>query len=164
MPQLSTADHQFTPPRVTVPRDYNAAWDLIQRNLQAGRGNKAAFIDDAGSYTYGELAERVNRFGNVLADLGIGAESRVMLCLLDTVDFPTAFLGSIQAGVVPIAANTLLTASDYDFMLGDSRARALVVPPRRCGRSSKASSASTSISSTSSSRARTPRGSCTSPT
>jgi benzoate-CoA ligase len=127
MPQLSTADHRFSPPRVTVPRDYNAAWDLIQRNLQAGRGGKAAFIDDAGSYTYDELSARANRFGNVLAGLGIEQESRVMLCLLDTIDFPTAFLGAIQAGVVPIAANTLLTASDYDFMLGDSRARALIV-------------------------------------
>jgi len=127
MPQLSTADHQFTPPRVTVPRDYNAAWDLIQRNLQAGRGAKTAFIDDVGSYTYDELAGRVNRFGNVLAGLGLEQESRVMLCLLDTIYFPTAFLGSIQAGVVPIAANTLLTSADYDFMLGDSRAQALVV-------------------------------------
>ena len=127
MPQLSTADHRVSPPRVTVPRDYNAAWDLIQRNLQAGRAGKVAFIDDAGSTTYGELGERVNRFGNVLAGLGIEAESRVMLCLLDTIDFPTAFLGAIQAGVVPIAANTLLTSADYDFMLGDSRACALVV-------------------------------------
>ncbi|HMM54599.1 MAG TPA: benzoate-CoA ligase family protein [Candidatus Desulfobacillus sp.] len=127
MPQLSTADHRFSPPRVEVPRDYNAAWDLIQRNLQAGRGGKTAFIDDEGSYTYSELAARVNRFGNVLAGLGIGQEERVMLCLLDTIDFPTAFLGAIQAGVVPIAANTLLTPADYDFMLGDSRARALVV-------------------------------------
>ncbi len=33
----------------------------------------------------------------------------------------------VQAGVVPIAANTLLTGADYDFMLGDSRARAIVV-------------------------------------
>jgi benzoate-CoA ligase len=127
MPQLSTADHRFSPPRVTVPREYNAAYDLIQRNLQAGRGGKIAFIDDAGSYTYNDLAERVNRFGNVLAGLGLEQESRVMLCLLDTIDFPTAFLGSIQAGIVPIAANTLLTSVDYDFMLGDSRARALVV-------------------------------------
>jgi benzoate-CoA ligase len=127
MPQLSTADHSVSPPRVKVPRDYNAAHDLIQRNLQAGRGAKAAFIDDAGSTTYGELAERANRFGNVLAGLGLEQESRIMLCLLDTIDFPTAFLGSIQAGVVPIAANTLLTAADYDFMLGDSRASALIV-------------------------------------
>lgn len=127
MPQLSTADHQFSPPSVSIPRDYNAAWDLIQRNLQAGRGAKTAFIDDQGSYTYDELAARANRFGNVLAKLGIVQESRVMLCLLDTIDFPTVFLGSIQAGVVPIAANTLLTTKDYDFMLGDSRASTLVV-------------------------------------
>lgn len=127
MPQLSTADHSFSPPRVTVPRDYNAAWDLIQRNLQAGRAGKTAFIDDTGAYTYNDLAERMNRFGNVLAGLGLEEESRVMLCLLDTIDFPTAFLGCIQAGIVPIAANILLTSADYDFMLGDSRARALVV-------------------------------------
>ena len=127
MPQLSRADHSVSPPRIEVPRDYNAAWDLIQRNLQAGRGGKTAFIDDAGRYTYDDLAERANRFGNVLASLGIEQEERIMLCLLDTIDFPTAFLGAIQAGVVPIAANTLLTASDYDFMLGDSRARALIV-------------------------------------
>ena len=54
-------------------------------------------------------------------------EERVLLCLLDTIDFPTAFLGSIKAGIVPIPVNTLLTAADYELMLRDSRARALVV-------------------------------------
>jgi len=127
MSELSSADHRTSPPRVSVPRQYNAAYDLIQRNLQAGRAQKIAYIDDHGRYSFGDLAERVNRFGNVLAGIGLEAENRVMLCLLDTIDFPTAFLGSIQAGIVPIAANTLLTTADYDFMLGDSRAKALVV-------------------------------------
>ncbi|MCX7149598.1 MAG: AMP-binding protein, partial [Rhodocyclales bacterium] len=127
MPELSTVDQGASPPRVSIPRNYNAAYDLIQRNLQAGRTGKIAYIDDHGSYSYGDLAERVNRFGNVLAGIGMEAENRVMLCLLDTIDFPTAFLGSIQAGIIPIAANTLLTTADYDFMLGDSRAKALVV-------------------------------------
>jgi benzoate-CoA ligase len=127
MLELSTADHGASPPRVSIPRQYNAAYDLIQRNLQAGRAQKIAYIDDHGSYSFGDLAERVNRFGNVLAGIGLEAENRVMLCLLDTIDFPTAFLGSIQAGIIPIAANTLLTSADYDFMLGDSRAKALVV-------------------------------------
>ncbi|MFZ5512128.1 MAG: benzoate-CoA ligase family protein [Pseudomonadota bacterium] len=127
MAQLSSADHSTRLPRVVVPRDYNAAHDLIERNLQAGRAAKTAYVDDQGTYTYGELAERVNRFGNALLSLGLDVESRVMLCLLDTIDFPTAFLGSIKAGIVPIAVNTLLTSADYDFMLGDSRARALIV-------------------------------------
>jgi len=127
MPDLSTTDHGVSPPRVSIPRHYNAAYDLIQRNLQAGRAGKIAYIDDRGSYSYGDLAERVNRFGNVLAGMGLEAENRVMLCLLDGIDFPTAFLGSIQAGIIPIAVNTLLTTADYDFMLGDSRAKVLVV-------------------------------------
>src|SRR5262249_33775120 len=42
-------------------------------------------------------------------------------------DFPAAFLGAIKAGIVPVAGNTLLTAKDYDYMLRDSRARALIV-------------------------------------
>ena len=127
MPSLSTADHRASPPRVEIPRDYNAAHDLIERNLAAGRAGKTAYIDDAGTYTYGELAERVNRCANALIGLGLQPEQRVLLCHLDTIDFPALFLGAIKAGIVPIAANTLLTTSDYDYMLRDSRARALIV-------------------------------------
>jgi benzoate-CoA ligase len=127
VPALSTADHSVDPPVVTVPRDYNAAHDLIERNLVAGRGGKLAYIDDHGSYTYLQLAERVNRAADALVSLGLGMETRIMLAHHDTVDFPAVFLGAIKAGVIPIATNTLLTAEDYRFMLADSRARALVV-------------------------------------
>ncbi len=125
--ELSRADHSVSPPRIEVPREYNAAYDLIERNLQAGRAVKVAFQDDAGSITYGLLAERANRFGSGLLALGLRMEDRVLLALHDTLDFPTAFLGSIRAGIIPVAANTLLTSKDYQYMLCDSRAKALVV-------------------------------------
>ena len=105
---------------------YNAATDLIERNL-AVRPEKIAYIDDNGSYTFADLAERVNRCAHALCELGLTLESRIMICLADTIDFPTAFLGAIKAGLVPVAVNTLLTGGDYDFMLRDSRARALIV-------------------------------------
>jgi len=127
MPELSTADHSVTPPAIHIPRSYNAAHDLIERNLAAGRGKKVAYHDVGGSYTYDELAKRVNRFANALRRLDVQMEQRVMLCLIDTIDFPTAFLGSIKAGAVPVAANTLLTTADFEYMLQDSRARVLVV-------------------------------------
>jgi len=127
VPALSTADHSVDPPVVTVPRDYNAAHDLIERNLAAGRGAKIAYIDDHGSYTYLQLAERVNRAAAALVSLGLGMETRIMLAHHDTVDFVAVFLGAIKAGVIPVATNTLLTTEDYRFMLADSRARALVV-------------------------------------
>ena len=107
-------------------QNYNAAVDLIERNL-AARPDKIAYIDKHGSTTYTELAQRVNRCANALTGLGLALETRVMLCLTDTVDFPSVFLGAIKAGIVPVAVNTLLTSGDYDFMLRDSRAQALIV-------------------------------------
>src|SRR5438552_1206090 len=105
---------------------YNAAVDLIERNL-AVRPEKIAYIDDYGAYTYAELARRVNRCANALTGLGMALEARVLLCLTDTVDFPSVFLGAIKAGIVPVAVNTSLTSSEYDFMLRDSRSQALIV-------------------------------------
>jgi benzoate-CoA ligase len=127
MLRLSSADHRASPPIIDISPEYNAAHDLIERNLRAGRGAKVAYFDDHGSYTYGDLANRVNRCANALVDLGLQPEQRVLLCLQDTFDFPTAFLGSIKAGIVPVAVNTLLKAADYEYMLRDSRACALMV-------------------------------------
>ena len=127
MAGLSLADHSVSPPVIDIPREYNAAHDLVERNLAAGRGGKTAYIDDQGRYTYAELAERVNRAANALTGLGLEMESRVMLAHLDTIDFPSVFLGAVKAGIVPVCANTLLTTADYKFMIEDSRVRALIV-------------------------------------
>jgi benzoate-CoA ligase len=110
-----------------IPRQYNFAADILARNLNAGRGRKAAFIDSRGTWTYGQLAERVAKFAGLLSSLGVRREERVLICLLDTIDWPTAFLGCLKAGVVAVPVNTLMTEDDYRYMLADSRARLLVV-------------------------------------
>jgi benzoate-CoA ligase len=124
---LSRADHGASPPRVEIPRDYNAAHDLLARN--ASRSDKAAFVDAStgARLTYGELSDQAHRFANALREKGFAPESRVMIAMLDTLEWPVVFLGCILAGVVPVAANTLLTTRDFDFMLRDSRAQALIV-------------------------------------
>jgi benzoate-CoA ligase len=127
MLELSTADRQVSPPVLDIPRCYNAAYDLIERNLRAGRQDKPAFIDDNGVYTYADVGHRTSAFANVLGQLGVASEQRVLMCIHDTIDFPTVFLGAIKAGVLPIAVNTLLTQGDYEYMLTDSAARIAVV-------------------------------------
>lgn len=124
---LSHADHSTHPPRVEIPRDYNAAHDLLARN--AARSAKPAFIDatTGARLTYGELTQQAHQFANALRARGIAPETRVLMAMLDTLEWPVVFLGCILAGVVPIAANTLLTAKDFEFMLRDSRAQALFV-------------------------------------
>ena len=115
------------PRALDVPRAYNAAEDLVGGNLKAGRAGTLAYIDDAGSCTFGELADRVNRFGNHLLSLGLRMEDRILIAMHDSIDWPVAFLGAIKAGIVPVAVNTVLTPKDYEYMLSDSRAKALLV-------------------------------------
>ena len=110
---------------LSLPDKFNFAVHVLECN--AKRAGKAAYIDDLGSLSYGELAHRVRRFAAALTALGIRREERVLLLMLDTVDWPVAFLGCLYAGVVPVAVNTLLTAQDYAFMLTDSRAQAALV-------------------------------------
>ena len=112
---------------MSYPRIYNAAVDMVDRNVAEGRASKPAFIDPNETLTYAELAARCNRMANLLATYAIPREARVALLLLDNVDFPVAFWGAIKAGVVPVALNTLLTTEQYAYMLGDSRAKALFV-------------------------------------
>ena len=125
--QLARVDRSVTPAAIEVPREYNAALQFIDANLDRGRGEKAAFIDESGTYTYRELAERVNRAGNALRALGAGMETRVLMCMVDGIDFPAVFFGAIKAGCVPVPVNTLLTSADYGYLLRDSRARIAVV-------------------------------------
>jgi benzoate-CoA ligase family protein len=110
-----------------IPRDYNFAADVLQSNLAAGRGDKLAYIDGRRTLTYRELADRVARFGAALRGLGIRREERVLMAMLDTIDWPTAFLGCLKSGIIAVPVNTLLTEDDYRFMLADSRAKCLVV-------------------------------------
>src|SRR5687768_1644718 len=110
-----------------IPREYNAAVDLVGRNLAAGRGARTAFIDDAGSCTYAELAERVDRAANALRALGMAREERIAIAMHDTIDWPVLFLGAIKAGIVPVGLNTLLTPADYEYQLRDSRSQAVFV-------------------------------------
>ncbi|GAB4432468.1 MAG: benzoate-CoA ligase family protein [Chloroflexi bacterium OHK40] len=111
---------------VVIPERYNAS-ELIDRNLERGRAAKVAIVCGDEQLSYGELAARINCFGNALRGLGVRREERVLLALLDTPAFPTAFLGAMRIGAVPIPTNTLLAADEYRYMLADSYARVAVV-------------------------------------
>ena len=107
------------------PERFNFAQHLMA--LNAGRAAKAAFIDDAGTLSYGELELRARRMAAVLRAAGIRREERVLLLMHDCNDWPVSFLGALYAGIVPVAVNTMLTADEYAFMLANCRAQAVLV-------------------------------------
>jgi len=109
----------------TPPEYFNFARHLIEVN--ADRPAKTALIDDAGSVTYGQLTEKVQRMSAALTALGLRREDRVLLLMHDCSDWVVSFLGALHAGVVPVCVNTLLTTKDYGYMLANSRAQAALV-------------------------------------
>jgi benzoate-CoA ligase family protein len=108
-----------------IPRTYNFARDIFERNNT--RRNRIAYIDQSGSWTYQQVRQRAESFAHVLEALQVRPEERVLMCLLDSIDWPSVFLGTLYAGRVAVPVNTLMTEDDHRYMLEDSRARVLVV-------------------------------------
>src|SRR5579864_1642234 len=105
----------------------NAVEYFVDRHISEGRGASLMCRDPWRSLSYGELGGSTRRFAAALRRAGIAREQRVVLLLLDTIDFPVAFWGAIRAGVVPVPINTLLTHDMVGYILADSRADALVI-------------------------------------
>jgi benzoate-CoA ligase family protein len=111
-----------------VPETFNAAAYFIDRHLAEGRGSRTAIECGGERLSYEELARQVNRTGRAMRDrLGIRPAERVLLLLPDGPSFVCAFFGAIKIGAVPVPLNTLWKPADYEHVVRDSRAAAVVV-------------------------------------
>jgi 4-hydroxybenzoate-CoA ligase len=105
----------------------NAVDWFVDRHAREGAGGRVAFQDPWRSLTYAQLEAATRQFAGALSAAGINRESRILLLLHDTIDFPIAFWGALRAGVVPVPVNTLLTRETVAHILADSRAQGVVI-------------------------------------
>ncbi|MEO8744563.1 MAG: benzoate-CoA ligase family protein [Candidatus Dormiibacterota bacterium] len=111
-----------------LPERYNVGADLLERNLEAGRGGKQAIASALRDVTYSELFELACGAAHALRDLGVRREERVLIAGYDSPGWVAAFLGAIRLGAIPVPVNPLLQRSeDYDHYVEDSIARVIVV-------------------------------------
>lgn len=110
-----------------IPDQFNIASYFIDRNLELGRGNNIAILEQGRQFTYTQLAEMVNRAGNGFRSLGMEPENRVLLAVPDSAEFIAAFFGAAKIGAVPIPVNTAARPDDYLYFLNDSGARIFVL-------------------------------------
>lgn len=109
----------------TTQNTFNIASELIDGHALHRHDKTAIYCGDQ-RIRYGELRDNVNRFANVLAELGVKPTERVVIHLPDSPMFIYAFLGSIKHGAWPVPVNTMLDVPDYEYILKDSEARVLV--------------------------------------
>ncbi len=108
----------------------NAAVYFVDRHADSAYRDKIAFTEASGgcrSISYARLAEETGRVAHLFERHEFHREDRVAMLVLDQIEFPIVFWGSLKAGVIPIALNTLLAVDVYDVILRDSRACALFV-------------------------------------
>jgi benzoate-CoA ligase family protein len=109
-----------------IPRGFNLASYFVDRNVEEGRGGHTALIGPGGATTYAELATLTNRSGNVLGEVGVRAEERVLLVLADSVEFVALWYGTQKIGAVTAEAYTFLQPKDYAYYLDYTRASVVV--------------------------------------
>ena len=115
---------------------------LVDRQLEAGRGDKVAIRCAGEETTYAQLHANVCRAGGALRELGVGREDRVLMILDDTPTFPALFLGAMRMGAVPAPVSFLDTTENFRHYASDSYARVVVaedallerLPPGAIGR------------------------------
>jgi 2-aminobenzoate-CoA ligase len=117
-------DFLFERPELKYPEQMNCAVELLDRWVAAGRGNRPCLISPTESWTYAQLAERVNRIANVLTRaLGIVPGHRVLLRGPNSPMMVAAYLAVIKAGAVVVATMPLLRAKEIAYPIAKAKIR-----------------------------------------
>jgi acyl-coenzyme A synthetase/AMP-(fatty) acid ligase len=115
-----------------LPEQLNLGAYYLDVNLEAGRGDKTALYYEDGIYSFFELWRLTNKVGNVLKELGVEPEDRVLLILEDSPEWVAAWLATMKLGGVGTHAYTYLKPHDYTYLLQLVRPKVVVVDNRTC--------------------------------
>lgn len=104
---------------------YNIASRFIDRAAEA-HPERMAVLCRGLAFTYGELREMTNRYGNAFRAEGCGSKDRVLIALPDSIELVTAFFGAAKIGAIPVPVSPFLEGRDYSYFLSDTQARVVV--------------------------------------
>ena len=109
-------------PEFQYPARLNCAVELLDRNVEHGRGDHPALVTPAETLTYRQLAERVDRIAHVLVSrLGMVPGNRVLLRSANNAWMVAAYFAVLKAGGVVVATMPLLRAKELSQVLRKGR-------------------------------------------
>ena len=103
---------------LAYPDRLNAAVELIDRNVENGRGDHPALVSPDLEWSYAELAGKVNRIANLLvSDYGFQSGNRVLIRSPNSPMMTAIYFAVLKAGGVVVATMPLLRAKELDYIL-----------------------------------------------
>ena len=127
---MSTGSYATLP----LPKEFNMATYILDDNIAAGRGERIAIYYQEEKYTFNNLIALTNKIGNVLKELGVERENRVLVILNDSPEWVASWLGAIKIGGVATHAYSYLVAEDYGYFLNYVKPKVVVVDETILGR------------------------------
>ena len=115
------------PMAVDIPTNLNIATEYLDRNIEQGRGEKIAVYYRDETFSYNRIVSLSNQVGNLLRDLGVEPENRVLLAINDSPEFVICWYGIIKIGAVATDVYTFLHPKDYAYFLEYTRAKVAIV-------------------------------------
>jgi 2-aminobenzoate-CoA ligase len=115
------------PEHESYPQRLNSTEELVDRHVEAGRGDRVAILYEEQRITYRQLQASVNKLGSALRGLGIQEEDRV---LLRTPSIPPALVANfaiLKIGAVAVPTSPLFSRTEIVHVAGNTEAVALVV-------------------------------------
>src|SRR5919112_4437966 len=110
----------------------NASYNCLDRHIEDGKGDKQALIwvgdepDHQQTYTYNELLAEVNKFANVLKDLGIGKGDTVSIYLPMIPELHIAMLACARIGAVHSVVFSAFQPGQLSERINDIGAKVLI--------------------------------------
>ncbi len=102
------------------------AYPDIWERIAAEVPERVAIVCGDRRVTYGELDERANRLGNVLAEAGLRAGDKVAIELVNGPEYLETFFAALKLGCVPVNVNYRYVDTELVYLLDNAEARALV--------------------------------------
>ena len=118
-----------------VPKKYNIGVDVIDKHAGSKNKNKVALYwenaaGDTTRYTFWDLKNLSNKFGNVLKKLGFTKGDRFLIRLPNIPAFQIAFIGGVKIGAVPIPSSVMFREHEVEYRINDSSAKAVITTPK----------------------------------
>ena len=92
--------------------------------------DREAIVFDDQRITFGEIADRVNRLSNALADLGIGAGDRVAIMQVNCNEHIETYFATAKVDAILVPINFRARSEELTFMLNDSGVKAIILGAR----------------------------------
>jgi len=114
-----------------IPEKYNIGYDCVDKHTETNKKNKVAlYWEDADGetekFTFSEMKNLTNTFGNALKNLGFKKGDRFLIRLPNLPEFQISFIGGVKIGAVPIPSSVMFRSHEIEYRINDSGSKAVI--------------------------------------